>query len=144
MLGKSSMTISLYFLPLSQHRSWTKRLGLMQLPPKWSRRWKGSRNNPDLRSPFPQLLGLLTWPKPAENNYPLSKIERSREEIVPFWNAAPPGLEVLWSSTATLKFFLPTRENNTADFQKITQAIAWAGYSARSFVGSTVETDCVG
>lgn len=39
--------------------------------------------------------------------------------------------------------FLPTEENNTADFQKITRAIARAGYSACSFVGTTVETDCV-
>lgn len=39
--------------------------------------------------------------------------------------------------------FLPTEENNTADFQKITRAIARAGYSACSFVGTTAETDCV-
>jgi len=42
------------------------------------------RNSPDLRSPFPHLLRLLTQPKTAENNYPLSKMKRSREETVPF------------------------------------------------------------
>jgi len=45
---------------------------------------KGQKIAQNLRSAFCQLLRLLTQPKTAENNYPLSKMERSREEIVPF------------------------------------------------------------
>lgn len=60
------------YLPLSQYSAWAELLCLMQLFPKW-RYWyialpKRRRNNSDLRSPFPQLLKLLTWPKTAEIN----------------------------------------------------------------------------
>lgn len=90
-----------------------------QLFPKWSRRQKRTRNYPDLRSPFPQLLRLPTWPQTAENNYPLSKMERSREEIVPFWNAVPPGLGVLWSSTAALIIFYQHKKIIQQIFRKL-------------------------
>lgn len=140
---KSTPTICLCYLPLSQPRLWTEHSGLLQLFPKWSRRWKGTKN-----SPKPQIC-FLPAPEvinPTQNSRKQLSIEQDGEEQGGNCSLLKRSSSGAWGALeqhSSTYNFLPTQENNTADFQKITWAIAWAGYSACSFVGTTVETDCV-